>query len=748
MFNRVDMTLPCLVALADNTPRELFELVVVDNASQDETQAVLGQLAGDVTVITNSANLGFAVACNQGAAAARGEVVVFLNNDVEVAKGWLEPLLGVLDQDPSVGAVGSLLLYPDGRVQHAGVLLAELSSCPLGPIHLHYGGSPDSADVLTRRPYPAVTGALVAVRRAAFEQVGGFDEDYWNGYEDVDLCLALAERGWGVVYEPASVAVHHESQSGPERHVKEDENLRRFVRRWLPRVVPDLLAGPGGGLHPARSSAAAASRWRAGVAEVWKGEPEPVRPGGQAPPAPPRPATPPPAVGRGPSPVAVTDPADLTTHEHAREDAEAVEERRLLDVVRAGRDVCWIEPEDEPDPLVTIRIATFNRGPLVAERAIASALEQTYRNIEVLVVGDACDEATERAVLSVADPRVRFVNLGHRGIYPQDRMAHWRVAGSTPANVALHLARGAWIAPCDDDDELTPDHVEVLLRHAQRHRLEMVWSRASWEAEPGLWVEVGSEPLQEGHISHGSVLYSLGLRFFPYNGAAWKLPEPADWNLWRRMQAAGVRTGFLDQVTYVHYLEAYKRPLSPAPVVRRDEVRLHLGCGTNKLPGWINIDIDPQYQPDLVHDLSLGIPAQDGSVDFIHSEHVFEHLSLEAGIRLMRECRRVLRPGGVVRIAMPDLKYVAERYLDRWRDQAWLRDPGFDWIDTPCRMLNVAMREWGHTYVYDADELRLRLQQSGFTTVRECGRGRSDHPQLQDLETREDSLLVFEAVAT
>lgn len=446
------------------------------------------------------------------------------------------------------------------------------------------------------------------------------------------------------------------------------------------------------------------------------------------------------------SPEQSSLPAGLSEQEQARERLQALEEQRMLQVVRRGRDVCWLEDEQDDEPLVTIRIATYNRGQLVVDRAITSALNQTYRNIEVLVVGDACDEETEQAVRSVEDPRVRFVNLPHRGIYPEDPMSRWMVAGAAPMNAALYLARGAWLAPCDDDDELTPDHVEVLLAHAKRHRLEMVYSRARCEVTPGVWQEIGSEPLAHGYISHGSVMYSLGLRFLEHNPAAWKLPEPGDWNLWRRMRDAGVRIGFADHLTYVHYLEGYKRdamPQSPAATAQR----LHLGCGPNKLVGWVNIDVEEEYEPDLLHDLTSGIPAADDSAEVIYSEHVFEHFSLEAGTALLAEALRVLRPGGVLRIAMPDLAHVIERYQNGWRDQPWLQEPGFAYIDTACRMLNVGLREWGHTYVYDEEDICLRLHQAGFTSIRRCGLGESEHAELRGLETRADSLLIVEAVA-
>ncbi len=248
----------------------------------------------------------------------------------------------------------------------------------------------------------------------------------------------------------------------------------------------------------------------------------------------------------------------LYVAERLRERMEGVEERRLLELARGEHALCW-EADDEPEPLVTIRIATYNRGALVAERAIASALRQTYRHLEVLVIGDHCDEATERAVRGVRDSRLHFVNLPVRGNYPSNPWFRWMVAGAAPMNVGLALARGKWIAPCDDDDELTEDHVEVLLEHVRREGAELVWSQAEAEEPSGVWRVLGREPLRHGQISHGTVLYSGHLRHFRHSMTSWKLDEPADWNMWRRMAHAGVKMCFCPKVTYRHYLEGTTR---------------------------------------------------------------------------------------------------------------------------------------------------------------------------------------------
>ena len=173
--------------------------------------------------------------------------------------------------------------------------------------------------------------------------------------------------------------------------------------------------------------------------------------------------------------------------------------------------------------------------------------------------------------------------------------------------------------------------------------------------------------------------------------------------------------------------------------------KVHLGCGPIHLDGWVNIDIDRAVRPDVRADLRAGFPAPPSSVAFMFSEHVLEHLTLEDGCRLFADSNGALMPGGVMRIAMPDLRYVVNHYLDGWRDQAWLQEAAYRMIDSPARMLNFALRSWEHLYVYDLAELTLRLNEAGFTAVVPQEPGKSSHPELRDLERRPDSLLIIEA---
>ena len=247
LFNKVEYTTQCLTTIAEHTDPALYEVVLVDNGSTDGTGYLLDQLDGDVQIVRNAENLGFAQGSNQGAQVARGRHLVFCNNDVEVRPCWLEPLLAVLDDEPDVAVVGARLLFDDGLVQHAGVRTVLTADGTLIATHHPYGVPPVSE---RRRDLDAVTGALMAVRREFFESADGFFTGYWNGLEDIDLCLTARSRGLRVVYEPRCTCVHHESKSGPERFAATDENEALFQQRWSGRYVAEYVADDRGNARP------------------------------------------------------------------------------------------------------------------------------------------------------------------------------------------------------------------------------------------------------------------------------------------------------------------------------------------------------------------------------------------------------------------------------------------------------------------------------------------------------------------
>lgn len=172
-------------------------------------------------------------------------------------------------------------------------------------------------------------------------------------------------------------------------------------------------------------------------------------------------------------------------------------------------------------------------------------------------------------------------------------------------------------------------------------------------------------------------------------------------------------------------------------------VYLNIGCGRHPLPGFVNIDIEPGA--DIQHDVTEGLPFEDASVDGVFSEHFFEHITQGQGLEFLRECRRVLKPGGVLRIAMPDLDELVRRYGDTdWRGDGEMFRVGYDWVDNRCEMLNIAMREWGHQWVYNEEELRRVAGLAGLRVRRRCEHGQSEDPRLQGLEYRTSSRLIME----
>lgn len=174
-----------------------------------------------------------------------------------------------------------------------------------------------------------------------------------------------------------------------------------------------------------------------------------------------------------------------------------------------------------------------------------------------------------------------------------------------------------------------------------------------------------------------------------------------------------------------------------------DRVYLNIGCGRQPLAGFVNIDLEPGG--DMQHDVTQGLPFPDASVDGIYSEHFFEHITQGQGLAFLRECRRVLKPEGTVRIAMPDLDAVVQRYVSSdWRGDGDMFRMGWHWVDNRCEMLNIAMREWGHQWVYNEEELRLAADRAGLACIGRFPRGESSVDVFSGRETRNSSKLIME----
>jgi len=239
VHNWASVTRQCLeTVFAVSSPTHEIEVVVVDDASTDTTPEMLASFGDRITVVRHTTNTGFGVACNDGVAAARAsEYVILLNNDTVPQPGWLQALIEDSEAHPGTAVVGSQLLFPNATIQHAGVVICQ-DRCPR---HIYSGFPAHHPAVNKSRRFQIVTAACALIRRAVFEQIGGFDPAFRNGYEDVDLCLRIGEIGHEVRYCHRSVVYHLESLSRVMRTSQDRKNQELLRKRWLDRVRVDDL---------------------------------------------------------------------------------------------------------------------------------------------------------------------------------------------------------------------------------------------------------------------------------------------------------------------------------------------------------------------------------------------------------------------------------------------------------------------------------------------------------------------------
>jgi GT2 family glycosyltransferase/glycosyltransferase involved in cell wall biosynthesis len=239
-YNKPDLTRTCLERLWANTSGRRYEIIVVDNGSTPENVAPLRNVPGPMRLLRLDINRFFGEGNNIGAELARGTYVLFLNNDAFVTPGWLEPLVGRLEQEPLLGGVGPRFLYPDGRVQEAGAFIG-----PDGvAVQVGKFGVYASDDVEEDHVVDYCSAACFLMRRDFFLEIGGFEYAYEPAYyEDVDLCLKIAARGLFVGYCSQSHVVHIENatssthREGLGLHNIIDVNRQQFLRGWGERLA-------------------------------------------------------------------------------------------------------------------------------------------------------------------------------------------------------------------------------------------------------------------------------------------------------------------------------------------------------------------------------------------------------------------------------------------------------------------------------------------------------------------------------
>lgn len=233
MRDRADLTRECVASIESKSTYKNIELLVIDNGSVEAaSRRLLDELALRHRVVRYDRPFNYSAINNFGAAQATGDYLLFLNNDTEVeTPDWLEAMLEHA-QRREVAAVGAKLLYPNLRIQHAGVLLLGTELAVADHAFKHLPEDTDAWFALARvaRNVSAVTAACMMVRRQIFEELGGFDERLRVAFNDVDLCLRMRQAGYVLVYTPLATLIHHESATRKALHPWEDERLVR--ERW------------------------------------------------------------------------------------------------------------------------------------------------------------------------------------------------------------------------------------------------------------------------------------------------------------------------------------------------------------------------------------------------------------------------------------------------------------------------------------------------------------------------------------
>ncbi|ACL56937.1 glycosyltransferase family 2 protein [Methylobacterium nodulans] len=251
--DRAELLRVALRGLLHETAYPDIEVIILDNDSREpETAALLAEAATDprVRVLTSPGAFNFSALSNQGAAAATGPLILFLNNDVEVTQpGWLTEMASIA-VEPTVGAVGAKLSYPDGTLQHGGVVLGAGGVAG----HSHPGIGPDDPGYFGRmvmaQEVSAVTGACLMMRRSVFTQVGGFDAERLTvAFNDVDLCLRIRQAGYLIIWTPHASLIHHESKSRgledtPAKRARFEAEVMTMLDRWGPQLRNDPYYNP------------------------------------------------------------------------------------------------------------------------------------------------------------------------------------------------------------------------------------------------------------------------------------------------------------------------------------------------------------------------------------------------------------------------------------------------------------------------------------------------------------------------
>jgi N-acetylglucosaminyl-diphospho-decaprenol L-rhamnosyltransferase len=247
-WNTCDLLAQCLASILDTRDALDVEVLVVDNASSDGSQAMVRSRFPGVRLIENEENVGFARANNQAMALCRGRYALMINSDAIATPGAIQALVGLADAEPRAGIVGAQLLNPDGSFQASYspfptlwrefLILTGLGRLLRGRWYPSRGPMEDKGP----RIVDYVEGACLLVRRQATQEVGGLDEGYFMYAEEVDWCYAMKQRGWQVWYQPDARIIHHGGASSRQRRTQREADLYRSRVRFFRKHYGDAAA--------------------------------------------------------------------------------------------------------------------------------------------------------------------------------------------------------------------------------------------------------------------------------------------------------------------------------------------------------------------------------------------------------------------------------------------------------------------------------------------------------------------------
>jgi glycosyltransferase involved in cell wall biosynthesis len=257
--DRMELLRRCVESIRTATDYRPFEIIVVDNGSvEEETKTFLrqGEIDNSIRVLFEMGPFNYSRLNNRAAAKARGDILIFLNNDTEIDDaGWLTEMVSHAAR-AEVGAVGARLWYPDGTLQHGGVILGLGGVAGHAFPHIPRGHPGYFNRAMLQQNCSAVTGACMAVPKSVFEELGGFDEENLGvSFNDIDFCLRLTETGYRVIWTPYANLIHHESASrGHQRTREEQVEFERAVEymqtTWGAELIHDPFYNPNLSLNP------------------------------------------------------------------------------------------------------------------------------------------------------------------------------------------------------------------------------------------------------------------------------------------------------------------------------------------------------------------------------------------------------------------------------------------------------------------------------------------------------------------